>query len=655
LQIEIKFVGANYSKSKQLRERYSSALFNNIMTRIVSNYEFEVKPAIEEATYVIISDRMFESILQPFIFWKELLGYHVITRYTDEPGVGNTTVSITNYLKELYNNPQTGVNPPLHVLLVGDVDQIPSYDGTIDDHVTDLYYCEYTGDALPDVFYGRFSANTIAQLQPQIDKTLLYEKYMMSNPSYILNAVMVAGADASHATTYGNGQINYGTDVYFNTANGYTTHAYLQPEPGGGNYSTNIKTNITNGAGYVNYTAHCDPNGWSNPGFSVADIANLSNTDMYGLWVGNCCRSNRFSVNECFGEAALRAQNKGALGYIGATDYTYWDEDFWWGVGFKTVSANPVYDASHLGGYDRLFHTHGELTLEWYSTQGQMIFGGNLAVNESTSGLKTYYWEVYQLMGDPSVEIKTLLPKPIDVIYPTTAPKVNNNFIVAVKSGGTTSMLPDATVTLIKENVMVDSKKTADAYPDRGTAKFSFNLASGPMNICVSKSNYIPYTGTCELLAGVGELWISLHGGVTSPYEDWYENTGCYNYIINLEYHYAFRWAFVLEVAYNDFIWRDPRAHFPWWNISPTIRYYLPKARLKPFINCGPGFYIPDKGDNRLGAKIGLGLDYPISKRINIEIGTDFHYIFEGNNEMIFQNKKTSFQHFHTGIIYKLR
>ena len=39
--------------------------------------------------------------------------------------------------------------------------------------------------------------------------------------------VLVAGVDASMAPTYGNGQINYATDNYFNISNGINTHTYL--------------------------------------------------------------------------------------------------------------------------------------------------------------------------------------------------------------------------------------------------------------------------------------------------------------------------------------------------------------------------------------------------------------------------------------------
>lgn len=655
MKIEIKFKDADHSKTKQLKDRSSSALFDRMLERTVANFELEVKPLIEEAiTYVIVSDRMFETTLQPLILWKETLGYNVIVGYTDEPNVGNTTTSIKNYLEDLYNNPPSGMQPPHYLLLVGDVDQIPPFDGTTANHVTDLYYCEYTGDVMPDVFYGRFSANTVAQLQPQIDKTLQYEQYTMPDPSYILEAVLVAGADAyNNAMTYGNGQINYGTDIYFNSANGITPHAYLQPEPAGGNYSVNIRADISNGAGFANYTAHCDPTGWSDPSFSTADIPGLTNLDKYGLWVANCCRSNRFSEAECFGEAALRAQNRGALGYIGGTNYTYWDEDYWWTVGFKTLSTHPVYDANQLGADDRLFHTHGEITSEWYSTQGQLIVGGNLAVQGSTSGRKTYFWEIYQLMGDPSVEIRTKLPEALDVVHPTSAPTSNNNFIVAVKKGF--SMIPDATVSLIKDNQVIDSKITADSYPDKGTAKFSYNLTPGPMTIYVTKSNYIPYMGTCELQRGISELWVSLHSGATYPYNEWYEDTFCFNAIVNIEYHFRLRWAAVFEVAYNDFRWREQDQRFHWWNFSGTMRYYFPIGNVRIFVNAGPGLYLPDEGDTRLGVKAGLGINFPLSDRLMFEAGSDYHAIFAGNKEILNQNKSTSFQHFHVGVVFKLK
>ena len=244
----------------------------------------------------------------------------------------------------------------------------------------------------------------------------------------------------------------------------------------------------------------------------------------------------------------------------------------------------------------------------------------------------------------------------LNVIHPATAPKVNNNLVVAVKKW-IGWMVPDATVTLTKDGQVIDSKMTADAYPDKGTAKFSYNLTPGTMTIQVTKSKYFPYEGTCELVTGIGELWISLHGGTTRPYDEWYEETCCFNAIVNLEYHFTLRWAVVLEGAYNDFKWQqeDPFGHFPWWNISPTLRYYIPIERFRPYVSIGPGFYIPDEGDNRFGVKLGVGVDYAISDRIGAEIGTDYHTIFPVDDEILYQDNRTSFQHFHGGFVFRVK
>ncbi len=47
---------------------------------------------------------------------------------------------------------------------------------------------------------------------------------------------MIGGVDANYGQVWANGQINYGTTYYFNTAHGITSQTYLYPalgEPGG--------------------------------------------------------------------------------------------------------------------------------------------------------------------------------------------------------------------------------------------------------------------------------------------------------------------------------------------------------------------------------------------------------------------------------------
>jgi len=496
LTVEITFTGADVGKTINLKKELFSPYFEGLY-QSVSNYKNEITDGLitdEPVTYVIVSDPMFQSTLQPFIEWKTKKGFHVIEGYTNDPNVGTTTTSIKAYLQDLYNNPGPGTNPQSFVLFVGDIAQIPAFSGTAGTHVSDLYYCDYTGDIYPECFYGRFSASSIAELQPQIDKTLEYEQYLMPDPSFLDEVLMVTGDDSSHELTWGNGQINYGTTYYFNAAHGLNSHTFLQPA-NNTEIHDSIIANVNNGISYGNYSAHCSSNGWATPSFSISDIAGLTNNHKYSLLVGNCCLSNQFDVDDCFGEEILQAVDKGALGYIGGSNSTYWDEDYWWGVGYETVSANPVYNAANLGSYDRTFHDNGEPTSEWFTTQGQMPSAGNLAVTQAASSLETYYWEIYHLMGDPSL-----------MVYMSQPPITNATYAGLIPLGAATFTVntePYSYVGITKDGVL----HGAGIANAAGFVEVIINpviTVPGTADIVVTRQNGQPFIGTVTVASPSG-------------------------------------------------------------------------------------------------------------------------------------------------------
>jgi hypothetical protein len=171
LVVEVKFSGS-IDANKEANKR--SSYFQNIIEKNIINSTASSKALLGNSPikYIIISDPMFSTALQPFIQWKKKMGLIVVEKYTNDAAVGNTTTSIKTYLQSQYTSSADGI-PQTFLLLVGDVAQIPAFPGTIsgEDHITDLYYADYTNDNLPDIFYGRFSATTVAQLQPQIDKS----------------------------------------------------------------------------------------------------------------------------------------------------------------------------------------------------------------------------------------------------------------------------------------------------------------------------------------------------------------------------------------------------------------------------------------------------------------------------------------------------
>lgn len=416
ITVTVTYDDVDMAATREMKLKYASPEFSR-PSEVVNAIEVAGERDVLATTpvkYVIIANDMFNGQLDSLANWKRRKGYLVEIAYTGT--IGTSTTAIKNYISGLFTNATTADPAPTYVLLVGDVAQLPAYDGqTMDDHVTDLYYFQQVGgDFIPDCYYGRFSAQSVAQLTPQINKTLTYEQYLMPDPSYLDRAVLVAGEDGGSSGDYGYSMANPAMQYLENTySSTYFTTVNSYYNPHASSNASSIRTNLSAGTGYANYSAHCSSSGWSIPSFSTSNVNSMTNTGKYGLMIGNCCQSNKFEETTCFGEALLRADNKGAVGYIGGTDYTYWYHDYYWAVGYHGSLSNNCtncniasYNANRLGAYDCLFHTHNEAYSSWHVTQGAIIRAGNMAVQDAygaTDNYVKYYWEIYQLMGDPSV------------------------------------------------------------------------------------------------------------------------------------------------------------------------------------------------------------------------------------------------------------
>ncbi|KWW31680.1 MAG: lysine-specific cysteine proteinase Kgp [bacterium P3] len=432
VDVVLHYTDADISATRQMQRRYHSAAFapqTDLLLTLPTDKADHASSA--PVRYLIVCHSSFRGQMDDFVAWKRRKGFLTDIVYTDDAAVGTTLTSIAAYIKSQYTGATAGNPAPTYLLLVGDVDQIPAFSASnqVDnDHVTDLYYATWTdGDFLPDCYYGRFSAQTEAQLAPQISKTLLYEQYAFSDPSYLSRAILVSGVDqgssGDYAYTYADPSMDYAAKVYCTAANGYNTLVYYKNNtsfaPAGvtvtgscnaNSASDSLRFRYHEGAGWVNYSAHGSENSWYRPNLQVSHINGLLNYGKPMFMIGNCCLTNHFNTSTCFGEALLRrGNNAGAVAYIGASNSTYWTEDFCWSVGVRSNIFNTMdasYDASNVGMYDLLFHTHGESAPSWRTTAGAIISAGNMAVqnHDPSSTYVKYYWEIYHVMGDPSLE-----------------------------------------------------------------------------------------------------------------------------------------------------------------------------------------------------------------------------------------------------------
>ncbi len=502
LEIEVQIANYNSQQLMEDKQRFYSPYFQTLNNRLINGEAYAVAIASTAnkypLKYVIVSDSMFKQALQPFVRWKEKKGFKVIEAYTQDTAVGNSLQSIKTYLQTLYTNATANDPAPVYVLFVGDIAQMPAWPGiAFTGLFTDLYYCEFTNDEFPEMMYGRFSANDTSELNPQINKTIEYETYSMPDPSFLGNSVLIAGHDASHGSTWGDGQINYGTSNYFNTSNSTNCKSYLYVN-GSYNKDAEIRQQIDSGCSIANYTAHGSYMGWADPSFNTTHVSSMTNQGKYPLMIGNACITNQFSQNVCFGEALLRANNKGAIGYIGASHNTYWDEDYYWAVGLGTISANPTYNSTGSGLYDRMFHSHGEPFADWAMSSSQYITAGNLAVTQSGSSIRLY-WELYHVMGDPSLMAYLKIPDPITASYVPFIQTAWTNFQV--------NTIPFAQVAL-SQNSQLISSAIADSNGVANLQLGSFSTL-GIMDIVITAQNHAPYFNTVIGGAATGPYVIS--------------------------------------------------------------------------------------------------------------------------------------------------
>ena len=423
MRIEITFTNSVNITAKSLSAQ--SELFSKSLDKGVLNYNpGNVIPGYSEkpVKMVIITDPAFKKQLQPFFKWKTQKGFKLKILYRGTGLAGNDYMQLKDTLTKIYNASSANDPPPEYLLIIGDVNRVPYYGSGGSGNITDMYYGEFdgNGDYIPEMFIGRIPVADTTELKTAITKIIQYEKFQFTDINkFYSRAIATAGYDAEWAS-HMNGQVKYAVTNYLTKANRIDEFHFNYPE----SYTAkdSITELINNGISFINYTGHGDALGWLHVNIKSSDIQTFQNKNMYPFVISNACRTAQFDLATSFGNRMLLTADKGAIGFIGCSNDSYWDEDFYWAVGPGTISSDPTYEGSGLGAYDRMFHTHGESPSDWYFTMGQINYAGNLAVSASNSKWKKYYWETYNLVGDPSVIPILGTPGTFNVSLPDTLP-----------------------------------------------------------------------------------------------------------------------------------------------------------------------------------------------------------------------------------------
>ncbi|NLK49674.1 MAG: T9SS type A sorting domain-containing protein [Candidatus Cloacimonetes bacterium] len=427
---------------------------------------------------LIISHPNLANYQQDFIKWKRSLGFDVTV--VNRVDIGDTVNQIKAFLTSHYHQ-----HHPDYLMLFGDVTgsySIPTaffpspefQENDADDH---QYALIEGDDYFPEMLVGRFSFNDISELMSMANKTIVFEKSpFMGNTNWMKRSIVVAG-------NYASGNLHPSTPIQMSRwlRDKMLDHGYAQVDsvffpptyPG----NTEIASVINQGVQFVSYRGWGDANGWHYPSFKVPDVSSLVNYQRMPIVYSIVCNTGDFAntVNPCFGEKWMRmgsvAQPNGCVGFVGPSD-----------LHTKTRFNNSISSGAFRSILDYGVRGFGSSVL-----MGKMELYKNFPNDIGHNQYVGFYFHVYNLLSDPSLNMWVLVPNTISAdLLPST---------YASSSSHITITAPHL------EGAMVSGTKNSETYTYArivdGTAILPINpQEDGNLTITISKPNYVPLVKT---------------------------------------------------------------------------------------------------------------------------------------------------------------
>ncbi|MBN2384957.1 hypothetical protein JXQ70_18950 [bacterium] len=333
-------------------------------------------PLDEEGEMLIVAHDPWLSELNTFAAHKIARG--IPTTVVGVSTIGNNATAIKNYIQALYDSPEHDL---AFVLLVGDAAQVaPPY---ASGGASDPSYAKLAGnDDYPDILVGRFSAESIGQLQTQLQRTIEYEQLPATGQTWFWKATGIGSAEGpGDDNEYDWEHIdNIRTDLL---GHGYTTVDQIY-DPGA--TAAQVTASLNAGRGLVNYCGHGGIQSWSTTGFDNNDVDNLTNDNMLPFIVSVACNNGEFDDYTCFGEAWLRATHgtepTGAIGVYASSISQSWDEP--------------------MCAQDEIADRYCD---ETYSDLGTLFFAGSCQMMDEYGSDGVRIFNTWILFGDPSLQV----------------------------------------------------------------------------------------------------------------------------------------------------------------------------------------------------------------------------------------------------------
>ncbi len=473
--------------------------FKSVYQRHFINYEAAMNrytPLDEEGDLLIICYDNFISSMTDFVNWKKTRG--VNTTIVGTSTAGSTYSAIKSYIQSQYN----ANNNLTHVLLVGDVGQIPGYTytggGSSYAGKGDNAYGQIVGsDIYNDVFIGRFSASTAARVATQCSRVITYERDLTTSDTWLKVGEGISRKeggsghngedDYQHMDNIRTDLLNYGySPVYQRYANlsGYTATA------------TQISADINSGVGIINYANHGQETAWGANSSGYVYYANshvnaLTNDNKLPfIWSVACLVGKYDHSTDCFAEAWMNATNNsnptGAIGTLMSYISQPWIPPMW--------AQDECVDILVESYSSNIKHTWGGTSIN-----GIMGIFDHYSTTE-TSAVGTY--QAWILYGDPSMMLRTKTPQTMTVTHAGSIDLGATSYTVTVSNGnGAVATITDANHNILGKATVSGSTATINI---NGTL-----TAGDELTLCVFGYNKVTYLGTINVVGNANQAYIT--------------------------------------------------------------------------------------------------------------------------------------------------
>ncbi len=450
--------------------------------------------------YLIITDESFVDAFRPLAEWKTKKGLRtkiLTTQYISGKYYGRDLAEKIRACIGFYHQ----YRGTLWVLLGGDTRFVPlryawamdceAHYATNENNIpADIYFSDLDGiwdankngifgevrdriNLYPDVFVGRFSANSEEGIQTMVHKVLTYEK----NPPLDYTTRMLFLAMIlwdSPYTDSGEGK-NYIGDTFVPEQFKPITKLYQSR----GNESVQSATDAMNsGYNIVNHDGHAWYNsmGMGEGYFGLWDADHLVNAPNYSILFSIGCWPGAFD-KDCMAEHLTRNPNGGMVAFIGNSRYG-------WGS-----PGNPKFGYSDR--FDQQFFR--QIFVEKVSHIGEALALAKASLAPFARRENVYRWCEYEinLFGDPEMPVWTNTPKKLAVELPDKMVPDSSLLTVTVRDSATGETIPNARVCVYQKGHVYNTGFTGT------TGQFSFFLkgatADTTLSLTVTAPNFLPY------------------------------------------------------------------------------------------------------------------------------------------------------------------